>query len=81
MVLVFKHNNGKREVVGYPNKNSEAFEMINSYCSDNGLTVKYFRLSATDHGNGKIITDFDFGSHTEFFYMADNQYEKELLQN
>ena len=80
MVLVFKNNKGKRKVVGYPKNNSEAFEMMNDYCSKNNLKVKYYRVCARDQGNGKIVTTFDFGNHTEFFYMADEQYEKELLQ-
>lgn len=81
MVLVFKNSKGKKSLVGYPKNNKEAFELMREYCKKNGLTIKYYRMSATDHGNGKIITDFDFGSHTEFFYMAnDEKYEKELLE-
>lgn len=79
MVLVFKNNKGKRKVIGYPKGNGEAFDMMNNYCLKNNLKVKYYRMIAKDWGNDNIVTTFDFGSHSEFFYMVDEQYEKELL--
>jgi len=79
MVLVFKNSKGKRKVVGYPKDNNRAFNIMNDYCLKNNLKVKYYRMWNRDWGNDKRVTIFDFGSHTEFFYMADEQYEKELL--
>lgn len=80
MVLVFKDKKGKKKIIGYPRSQSHAFTIMTDYCLNNNLKVKYYRMTTRDKGNGLIITTFDFGSHTEFFYMADSKYEKELMK-
>lgn len=80
MVLIFKNNKGDKKIVGYPNSNGEAFEMVNEYCLCNNKDIKYYRLSAKNYNDGKRITTYEFGSSSEFFYTVDDQYEKELLQ-
>lgn len=80
LVLVFKNYKGKRKVVGNPNNQSHAFQIIKKYCLENNKQVKYYRVWTKDWGNDMMITTIDFGSHSEFFYMADDKYKKELVK-
>lgn len=82
MVLVFKYRDGKgvkKEVVGRPNNESEAFEIVERITKEKGYPEKYMRMISRDRG-GYRVTTFDFGSHTDFFYLTDDEYEKELMK-
>lgn len=67
-------------MVGNPNNQSHAFQIIKKYCLENNKQVKYYRVWTKDWGNDMMITTIDFGSHSEFFYMADDKYKKELVK-
>ena len=82
MVLVFKYRDGKgvkKEVVGRPNNESEAFEIVEKITKEKGYPEKYMRMTSRDRG-GYRVTTFDFGSHTDFFYLTDDEHEKELMK-
>lgn len=81
MILIFKDYKGKRKVVGNPHSQSQAFSIMNKYCLNNNKKIKYYRMCAKDWGNDIMITTFDFGSHSEFFYLADEKYKKELMKS
>lgn len=82
MVLVFKYREGKgvkREVVGRPKNEAEAFEIIEEIVKERKYPDKYMRMISKDWGGYKVTT-VDFGSHTDFFYLGDDDHEKELLK-
>lgn len=82
MVLVFKYRDGKgvkKEVVGRPNNESEAFEIVEKIIKEKGYPEKYMRMTSRDRG-GYRVTTLDFGSHTDFFYLTDDEHEKELMK-
>ena len=74
MILYFKDYRGKmRKVAKISDKltaeeaRSEAIKHINKFCEDRNFKIYYIRIWNTNC-DGKPMTQFDVGSHTEFFY-------------
>ena len=84
MVLIFKHkktgNKYKKSIVGKPKDEEESSKMINDILEKRSFKSHYFRMWTKDFG-GYNVTTIDFGSHTEFFYLVDEEHAKELLQH
>ena len=85
MVLIFKHktktgNKYKKSIVGKPNNEEESSKMINDILEKRNFKPHCFRMWIKDFG-GYNVTTIDFGSHTEFFYLVDEEHAKELLQH
>ena len=85
MVLIFKHktktgNKYKKSIVGKPKDEEESSKMINDILEKRNFKLHYFRMWTKDFG-GYDVTTIDFGSHTEFFYLVDEEHAKELLQH
>lgn len=85
MVLIFKHktktgNKYKKSIVGKPKDEEESSKMINDILEKRNFKPHYFRMWTKDFG-GYDVTTIDFGSHTEFFYLVDEEHVKELLQH
>ena len=76
MILYFENSEGKVRRVGKINGHmskrdiyDEVFRQINQFCYDRHFTVYYVRMWNTEL-RGKKATQFDVGSHTEFFYTV-----------
>lgn len=74
MTLYFKGSNGNmREIAQISDSLSteearaEALQHIKKFCDDHHFHIYYVRMWNTKV-NGKKMTAFDVGSHTEFFY-------------
>ena len=85
MVLIFKHktktgNKYKKSIVGKPKDEEESSKMINDILEKRNFKPHGFRMWTKDFG-GYDVTTIDFGSHTEFFYLVDEEHVKELLQH
>ena len=85
MVLIFKHktktgNKYKKSIVGKPKDQDESSKMINDILKKRNFTPHNFRMWTKDFG-GYDVTTIDFGSHTEFFYVVDEEHAKELLKS
>ena len=85
MVLIFKHktktgNKYKKSIVGKPKDEEESSKMINDILEKRNFKHHGFRMWTKDFG-GYDVTTIDFGSHTEFFYLVDEEHAKELLQH
>jgi hypothetical protein len=85
MVLIFKHktktgNKYKKSIVGKPKDQDESSKMINDILKKRNFTPHNFRMWTKDFG-GYDVTTIDFGSHTEFFYLVDEEHAKELLKS
>ena len=85
MVLIFKHktktgNKYKKSIVGKPKDQDESSKMINDILKKRNFTPHYFRMWTKDF-DGYDVTTIDFGSHTEFFYLVDEEHAKELLKS
>lgn len=79
MVLIFKKYKDRKYrgiTIGKPNNQSEALKMIRKYLKNNNKKFYYIRFWTKND-----ITTFDFGSHFEFFYLANDEKEKEVLKN
>ena len=46
----------------------EARAKIKEFCSERGYEIPYIRMWNTERG-GVCMTQFDVGSHTEFFFL------------
>ena len=85
MVLIFKHktktgNKYKKSIVGKPKDEEETSKMINDILEKRNYKPHGFRMWTKDFG-GYDVTTIDFGSHTEFFYLVDEEHAKELLEH
>jgi len=73
-ILYFKGINGKmRKIAKIAGGKSDSeirediFAEIRNFCEEHDYAVDYIRMWNTEK-NGKPMTIFDAGSHTEFFY-------------
>lgn len=74
MTLYFQNSQGKLKAVAQIDDNksvedcrAEVFKAIHKYCDDRNFKIYYIRIWNTEL-DGKQMTKFDVGSHTEFFF-------------
>lgn len=69
MNLYFKNSQGTERLIGscITNEN-EAMKIIKRFCNERNFTIYYYRIWERD--NVKV---FDVGSHTEFFYLKEEE--------
>lgn len=74
MILYFKNGMGKmRKIARISDKlevneaRAVAIKEINKFCDERNFKIYYIRIWNTKV-NGQPMTQFDVGSHTEFFY-------------
>lgn len=65
MKLYFKNSNGKKRLIARPKNEKDALDVIYTFCEKRNFTIHYVRSYSPD----KITKIFDVGSHTEFFYL------------
>lgn len=75
MKLLFQNSRGKLRTIAKidgrkPDKDiyKLAAEEIQRFCDERNFKIYYSRIWNEDR-NGKLMTKFDVGSHTEFFYL------------
>ncbi len=76
MILYFQDSQGKlREIAQFEDGKSDkeyldaAHKEIVRFCNTQGYAIPYVRIW-NKHYDGKQITMFDVGSHTEFFFLS-----------
>lgn len=74
MILYFKNSNGKMRKIARISDKSEindaraaAIKEINKFCDERNFKIYYIRIWNTEV-DGQPMTQFDVGSHSEFFY-------------
>ena len=74
MILYFKNSSGKmrriEKIDGRKNRSEIAKEINNAiydFCTNHNYKIYYVRIWDESY-KGKLMTKFDVGSHTEFFY-------------
>ena len=89
MTLYFENRQGKmRKIARISDKltvkeaKAEAIRHINAFCSERNFAIYYIRIWNTVR-NGKPMTQFDVGSHIEFFFTDRIVYcpENELFES
>lgn len=82
MILYFKNCRGKVRKIGKvdgrmtPEKiRAEVDRQIKAFCDERSFTIYYTRVW-NEELNGKMMTKFDVGSHTEFFYVYPECWDK-----
>lgn len=68
MKLYFENSYGERRIIAEPKTEEEAMREIHKFCDDRKFKIYYTRSWQDDDG----LKVFDVGSHTEFFYLDDN---------
>lgn len=81
MILYFQNSRGKVKRVGHIDGRmscekiaAEINRQIYAYCEARHFKIYYMRVWNEDL-NGKPMTKFDVGSHTEFFYTYPQSYD------
>lgn len=69
MELYFKGSNGHKRVIGEPETEKDAHDMIRKFCEERNFTIHYIRTWVGEDG-GKV---FDVGSWSEFFILFDSR--------
>lgn len=64
MKLYFKDSYGRRRMIDKPKTYNEANKMIYDFCKARDFRIYYIRNWIE---NGELV--YDVGSHTEFFYL------------
>ena len=74
MILYFNDSRGKMRKIATISDNltaeearAEAVKHMNKFCEERNFKIYYIRVWNTEY-DGKPMTKFDVGSHTEFFY-------------
>ena len=65
MKLYFENSLGKRRIIAEPKTEQEASREIHKFCNDRNFKIYYTRIWKNEEG----LKVFDVGSHTEFFYL------------
>ena len=75
MTLLFENSLGKTRVIAEMDDAQsddetiqDAIAEIKRFCKDRDFTVYYTRMWNTER-DGALMTQFDVGSHSEFFYL------------
>ena len=68
MKLYFENSLGKRRLIAEPRYHDEVWKEIHKFCEDRNFKIYYVRTCRTPDG----LEEYDVGSHTEFFYLDDN---------
>lgn len=83
MILYFKNSNGKmRKIARISDKleineaRAAAIKEINKFCDERNFKIYYIRIWNTEV-DGQPMTQFDVGSHSEFFYTDRVVFAKE----
>lgn len=71
MKLYFRGSNGKERVIAEPSNVDEVSKEIKKFINDHNFKSYYTRVWEE---NGRL--KFDVGSHTEFFYLEDINFEE-----
>ena len=81
MILYFKNSLGEMRKIakidGRMSRNkivSKISQTISDFCKERNFTIYYTRIWDIDV-KGKKMTQFDVGSHTEFFFTYPTSYE------
>lgn len=79
MNIYFKNSNGESRIISTIDSQTpsptDVLDVIKSFCDERNFIIYYYRMWHELH-NGVMMTKFDVGSHTEFFY-ADYLFEIE----
>ena len=65
MKLYFENSYGERRIIAEPETEQEASREIYKFCEDRNFKIYYTRIWKNEEG----LKVFDVGSHTEFFYL------------
>lgn len=68
MKLYFENSHGQRRLIAEPRYQDEVWKEIHKFCEDRNFKIYYIRTNRTPDG----LEEYDVGSHTEFFYLDDN---------
>lgn len=72
--VIFSNSYGEKRKIGKPIKNKkDAIHEINDFLNDHSFKSYYFRSWFSKETNMYVI---DVGSHTEFFYVDKDIWEK-----
>lgn len=78
MKLYFENSRGKRKLLGKYKTERGAIRRINRFCDEHNFKVYYMRTA--DHVD-EGYKWYDVGSHTEFFYLYYEEYERDRLNH
>ena len=67
MKLYFENSYGQRRIIAEPKDRDGAWEHIHAFCEERNFKIYYVRTWRTPDG----LEVYDVGSHTEFFYLDD----------
>ena len=67
MKLYFENSYGQRRIIAEPETEEIAIEFIHTFCEERNFRIYYTRTWRDKEG----LKVFDVGSHTEFFYLDD----------
>lgn len=65
MKLYFENSYGGRRVIAEPITEEEAYKEMNKFCEDRNFEIYYIRNWRNKEG----LKVYDVGSHSEFFYL------------
>lgn len=68
MNLYFCDKRDQMRLIATVSDENEAWKKIDEFCSERGFVIHYVR-SWKEPRDGKLMTKYDVGSHTEFFYL------------
>ena len=67
MKLYFENSWGERRLVGEPSTRREAMKMVHQFCEERDFTIHYVRNWIEED-----YLAYDIGSHSEFFYLSND---------
>lgn len=67
MKLYFENSYGRRRLIDEPETKEIAMMMIHQFCGERNFKIYYVRNWIQ---NGELV--YDVGSHSEFFYLAND---------
>lgn len=70
MKVLFKNSQGQKREIAEVSDMNEAYQAIYKFCTDRNYEIPYYRGIKRDD-EFKI----DVGSHTEFFYIVEDELE------
>lgn len=68
MKVYFCDRRDQMRLIAEASNEHEAWMAIHNFCTERGFVIPYIR-SWKEPRDGVIMTKYDVGSHTEFFYI------------